>query len=308
MSSGGLGRRTRLGPTALIVGANLPDLDVLAYFAGPLADLEWRRGWTHGVLALVLLPVLLTGGLMLLARIRRPPRSGGAFPVRPRQLLLLSSIAIVSHPLLDTLNTYGVRWLMPFSGEWYYGDVLFIVDPWVWLALAAGVAWAWRRRRISRARPVTPARLALALVLGYIVIMGLSSAVARNVIIRDVQSRYGGMVHAAMAGPLPLTPLKRSFVVVQDEQYRVGTFSWLRRPQVDLAKVESFPRRRPSHPALAQAESTEVFQRFLGWARFPTFSVDETTEGGYRVHAVDLRYARAPGDGFGTLTVHVPGK
>jgi inner membrane protein len=293
---------------ALILGANLPDLDALTYFAGPLADLEWRRGWTHGVLALVLLPLLLTGGLMLLARIRATPRSDGFFILRPRQLLLLSSIAIVSHPILDTLNTYGVRWLMPFSGQWFYGDVLFIVDPWVWLALAGGVVWTWRRRRISRAKPAAPARWALALVLGYIAIMGFSSAVARKLIIRDIQGHYGGAVHGAMAGPLPVTPLNRNYVVVQDEQYRVGTFSWLRRPHVDLATVTSFPRARPSHPAFAEAESMTVFQRFLGWARFPSFSVEETSEGEYRVHAVDLRYAQTPGEGFGTLTVSISGK
>ncbi len=304
MSSGGLGGRTRLGPTAHILGANLPDLDVLAYFAGPLADLEWRRGWTHGVLALVLLPVLLTGALMLFARIRRTSRPDGSFPVRPRQLLLLSSIAIVSHPILDTLNTYGVRWLMPFSSQWFYGDVLFILDPWVWLILAGGLVWAWRRRRVSPARPTAPARWALALVLGYIAIMGVSSAAARKLIVQDIQGRYGGMARAAMAGPLPLTPLKRDFVVVQDEQYRVGTFDWLRRPHIDLARVASFPRRRPSHPAFAEAESTAVFQRFLGWARFPAFSI-ESDEDGYQVHAVDLRYARTPGERFGTLTVPV---
>ena len=35
LSRSGLGRRTALGATALIVGANLPDLDALAYFDGP---------------------------------------------------------------------------------------------------------------------------------------------------------------------------------------------------------------------------------------------------------------------------------
>ena len=37
--------------------------------------------------------------------------------------------------MLDWLNTYGVRLLMPFDGRWFYGDALFIVDPWVWLLL-----------------------------------------------------------------------------------------------------------------------------------------------------------------------------
>src|ERR671911_280763 len=73
LARSGLAKRTALGATALVVGANLPDIDVLAYFGGPGADLEWRRGWTHGVLALLILPWLLAGGLLMLHRMR-PPR------------------------------------------------------------------------------------------------------------------------------------------------------------------------------------------------------------------------------------------
>jgi inner membrane protein len=42
---------------------------------------------------------------------------------------------VLSHPTLDWLNNYGMRWLMPFDGRWFYGDALFIIDPWVWLVL-----------------------------------------------------------------------------------------------------------------------------------------------------------------------------
>ena len=121
----------------LMIGANLPDIDVVSYFWGSDVALGFRRGWTHGVLALLVLPVLLTW-LVLAAqrwRSRRGASKRAGPPIDARQLLLLSTIAVWSHPLLDWLNTYGVRVLMPFSGEWFYGDALFIIDPWVWLAL-----------------------------------------------------------------------------------------------------------------------------------------------------------------------------
>src|ERR671920_1307258 len=65
LARSGLAKRTALGATALVVGANLPDIDALAYFAAPAADLEWRRGWTHGILAQALLPFMLTLTLLL---------------------------------------------------------------------------------------------------------------------------------------------------------------------------------------------------------------------------------------------------
>lgn len=123
---------------------------MLAYLGGPNFPLAFRRGWTHGVLALFVLPVVLTAVLAGLDRLVNHLR-GAVLPsdVRPRQLLLLSCIAVWSHPILDTLNVYGVRWLMPFAERWYYGDILFIVDPWLIAVLGVGV-WLSRRRARSR--------------------------------------------------------------------------------------------------------------------------------------------------------------
>jgi inner membrane protein len=298
-----LGRRTSLGTSALLIGANLPDLDALAYLSGPLADLEWRRGWTHGVLALVVLPLLLTGTLILAHRIRSAHRFGRGAAPDPKQLLLLSTLAILSHPALDTLNTYGVRWFMPFSGTWYYGDALFIVDPWVWLMLAVGLLWA-RRRSKREVRHARAARLALGSFLFYAASMWLTGAAARARIAHALESRSGLPVGTIMAGPRPLTVLTRGFVAEQKDYYLVGTFRWLAQPSVDET-IHRFPRGRPSHPAYAVAESTLVLRRFLGWARFPTFMVEPAGNGHYLVHAVDLRYARRPGDRFGALTIPV---
>src|SRR6188472_1371941 len=59
LARSGLASRTAFATTTLLIGANLPDVDVLAYFWGPGADLAFRRGWTHGVLALALWPLVL---------------------------------------------------------------------------------------------------------------------------------------------------------------------------------------------------------------------------------------------------------
>src|SRR5215216_2877037 len=134
LAESGLRRRSALGAATLLVGANFPDIDVVAVPLG--RGLELRRGWTHGVLALVLLPVVLTALVLAwdrLVRRRRAPGAprageGDAASVRPGQLLLLAAVSIATHPLLDWMNTYGVRWLMPFDGRWFYGDALFIVD------------------------------------------------------------------------------------------------------------------------------------------------------------------------------------
>ena len=82
----------------------------------------------------------------------RAPRSG-------RQLLLLSYIGVLLHVFMDFLNSYGVRLLMPFSERWFYGDALYIVDPWLYLLLGARLVAGVARAKRGRAA-VPPAQSA----------------------------------------------------------------------------------------------------------------------------------------------------
>ena len=139
---------TPLSAPALILGANAPDIDAVTMFMDRDLSLWFRRGWTHGVLAMVILPIALT--LLLLLVDRGIARMRGREPAaRVGPLLGLSTLAVVSHPLLDWLNTYGIRLLMPFDGKWFYGDALFIIDPWLWLLLGSCVVLAHSASRVG---------------------------------------------------------------------------------------------------------------------------------------------------------------
>ncbi len=158
----GLKRLTRYATAALLISANLPDIDAISKLWGWDHSLYHRRGLTHGVLAMLILPLLLTGGLWLWHRwrhhrwrLRLRAGDGGMAtaahgpPLHLGWLLALGTLGVWSHPLLDWLNTYGVRLLMPFDERWFYGDTLFIIDPWLWLLAAAGVVMAWSRTAAS---------------------------------------------------------------------------------------------------------------------------------------------------------------
>ena len=151
-AAAGLGRRTALGAATLVIAANLPDLDVFAYSQGSDAALWWRRGWTHGVLAMVVLPLVLTLLMRQADRLRRRLRRSDAAspPFDALWTLRLAALGVWSHPLLDWLNTYGVRFLMPFDGRWFYGDSLYILDPWVWLMLGGSLFLGHSTTRRSR--------------------------------------------------------------------------------------------------------------------------------------------------------------
>src|SRR4026209_268033 len=143
LGEAGLERRTRFGHATVEIASTLPDIDVLVFATGT-PSVAFRRGWTHGILADALLPPLLTAVMLLVASRRTTTSTQPS--VKPMQLLLLSYVGVILHVVMDLLNTYGVRLLMPFSQQWFYGDVLFIIGPWLWLALATGVSLSIRRR------------------------------------------------------------------------------------------------------------------------------------------------------------------
>jgi inner membrane protein len=130
----GLERQSPYATFVCVAAANLPDIDIVALAGGPAFYLQHHRGITHsivGALALaVAFPLLFYAGERVWARVR------GAEPrARLKGLLVCSLLLLASHPLLDWTNSYGVRPWLPWDGRWIYGDLLFVVDPWVWLVL-----------------------------------------------------------------------------------------------------------------------------------------------------------------------------
>lgn len=134
LARAGADRLSPLATVAVVVGANLPDLDVLGYpFGGKPYYLCHHRGLTHSLLGLGVESLLLAGLIALSALGLRRLLGREGPPLRFRGLWLAAGIGLLSHLVLDSLNTYGVRPFLPFSEARFYGDMAFIVDPWLWL-------------------------------------------------------------------------------------------------------------------------------------------------------------------------------
>jgi inner membrane protein len=143
----------RLFFVAGIVAANLPDADLIytRITPSPLGYLLHHRGHTHTVAGLAVL-ALLMGAVCLLPAMRRQVGT-----LRPR-LWTLIALGLLGHLVLDSWNSYGVHPFWPLDVRWYYGDVVYILEPWLWLLL--GVA-ATLNTRNDRGRMVLAAALAV---------------------------------------------------------------------------------------------------------------------------------------------------
>lgn len=125
--------------TLCVLAANAPDSDIVVLaFGDRWTFLHHHRGITHAIVGVVCLalvaPLIFYGIDRLWSRYKdRPPKT------KFKGLMIASLIASATHPLLDWTNNYGIRFFLPWSQEWSYGDLVFIVDPYIWLVLGGAI-------------------------------------------------------------------------------------------------------------------------------------------------------------------------
>src|SRR6185436_3070882 len=165
--------------------------------------------------------------------------------------------------------------------RWFYGDSVFIVDPWLWLMLGVGV-WLTRRQRVP-----TPARGALIFAACYIAVMVVAAQTAHGIVDRLWRETRGAAAAAVMAGQEPITPFTREMIVDAGDHYETGQFSW------SSATLKLNPERtlkNSDKPEVALArEAAPNIRAFLVWSRFPYWTL-RPENGGTRVSVSDMRF------------------
>lgn len=139
------------GATLLcVLAANSPDSDIVVLaFGDRWTFLQHHRGITHAVVGVVCLavalPLIFHAVDLLWSRFReRPPRTN------LKGLMVVSLVVSATHPLLDWTNNYGIRFWLPWSEKWSYGDLVFIVDPYMWLILGGAAFLLGARTKLLR--------------------------------------------------------------------------------------------------------------------------------------------------------------
>lgn len=258
----GLKRLSPRAMPALIIAANLPDIDSFVAGAIGCQPIAAHRGFTHGIGGLVTMPFLAVAIIWLWEKLR-PGKVG---PLRLGGLLLACFLGVLSHPLLDLMNTYGTRVLEPFSHRWFYADTLFIADPWIWLMLILGLEMSWRSERLGKdwRRPAAWAFTAMLLYIGLNnAISARAVALTRPLVDRVTPSRM------IVAGEVPLEFWKRKMIWRGDTIGGSGTFNLLE--GIDHAKLDpEIVALRLDDPRLAKAQAVDRHVRaFLFWSRMP---------------------------------------
>lgn len=250
-----------------LLGAEVPDIDIVTRLSSDLDYLSLHRGPSHSLWGMALLAGLIT---LFIRRI---------FPaVNLARTYGYALAAIVVHVFLDLLTSYGTQVFYPWNLTKYSWDILMIVDPLIIMILGLGLYFA-RVHSVQRRRFLWGAVMLVGLYIGgriwvhhdlyhqVVTSLGTDYALKRVSVLPPVVgiSNWNFIVETENSMFLGNVDLNRG----------VTTREVLPKPQVD-----------PVVTAAMRAPAAEVF---LGFARHPYLTYEKLGDR-YLVKIVDMRY------------------
>lgn len=284
-------RRMVYATTAMVIAANLPDIDLLWSGFNNIRYLEWHRGVSHSLLAWPVWAVLVALGVRWVAKRNRQPVPGWGIT------LALGLIGVGSHVLLDWTNAYGIRLLAPLRETWYAANLEPIIDPWIWAGLLACLVVPMLLNLVSRevGSKASPHRVSAVVALVFLASWwGVRFDFyqrARQVLERPVALYQGKTPLETGVLPSPTSPLVWNGISDFPDHYLLTTVD-AQSGHIDYTEPQQILIKPALTPAIEHAEQTAAAQTFLRFARYPLAEMFQDQDG-VRVFITDLRFGRA---------------
>ncbi len=303
LSRAGLAKKTGLATATLVIGANLPDIDAVATLLGGHQHLAIRRGITHGPIAIAILPLMLAWAMITFDgwQAKRGKRPAGRLSLHKGWLIALAYIGTLSHPALDYLNSYGIRLLEPFSSRWFYGDTLFIIDPWIWSGLALGIWVSRRRQKLGRTDWQSPAIGALVAAALYISANGFLTLRTEYRAVDEIEQRFGMQPDLIVANPVPIAFWRREILWQTQDMVGFGQYDMVSRQDKFVFQGGPVLRNMQAPAVKAASYNDKDVAAFLFWSRMPYASISPQVRQ-TEVTIGDARFASPMLDGRFTVT------
>jgi inner membrane protein len=306
LARAGFNRKAAYATLAMTLAAEMPDLDTLWGFDGPVAGFQHHRGITHTLVGLPFEGLVVVGAVWLVHRWRVRARAearvdeagaepgagvgaglGGdrhfarpltAAPVRWGLLYGFALIALLSHILLDWTNNYGVRPFFPFNPRWYAGSVVFIFEPAMFavllLALVAPAFFGLVAGEVGARRgPFRGRGWAIFALLAMVALWGWrevehDAAVQLASTAAYGPQRLGAEVLRVTASPYPGNPYRWHTVAETAEFYQIATVDSLR-GTVATDPAQDLFYKPAATPATLAAERSRLGEVYLDWSSWP---------------------------------------
>jgi inner membrane protein len=313
----GFNRRTAYATLAMTLAAEAPDLDILWGFRGPVAELQHHRGWTHSFVGAPVVALATVAFVWVLHRFTHPAskdgspgrrRKGPVVPPRWGLIFVFAWIAALSHILLDYSVNYGVRPFFPFNPKWSSWSIVFIVDPWILLALTLallipGILSLADREIGARKKPFRGRAWAIAGLVFLVVWWGLRNAERGHALelVRTGSYTREPLIRSA-AEPHMLDPFQWRVIMETEDYYQTAEVHTIG-DQVTTDESADVIYKAPVTAAVAAAKESYLGRVYLDWSKWPVVEdlgtvpipgAEAPQPGWHTVEFQDLRFGYRP--------------
>lgn len=314
----GFNRKTAYATLAMVLAAEAADLDILWGIRGPVALLQHHRGITHTFIFAPVVALAVTGFVWLFHRVRKkkpviPPRWG--------LIWLFATIAALSHLALDYSNNYGLRPFLPFNAHWYAWSIVFIFDPWMFLALLLALIIPWLLGLVDseigvRKQPFRGRASAIAALTFVVIWWGIRNAEHLQALnlVQTGNFTTQPLLRAA-AEPNMYSPFRWRVLMETRDYYQIAEVDTLT-GQVTTNDYSDLIYKPKPTPAVAVAKQTYLGKVYLDWSKWPliedrgpvrapgaSFAPEPNW---HTVEFQDLRFGYAPNRGDRLRAPHDP--
>jgi inner membrane protein len=297
LARAGFNRKTALATATMTLAAEAPDLDIVGQLKGPIFGFAHHRGFTHSFLGLLLVSAFVVGAIYVIWRIRGRKIKDPKLPPRWGLLFVFAYVAGLSHILLDFTNQYGVRPFWPFSERWYAWDIVFIIEPVLYIlllgALLLPAVLSLVNEEIGARRKGPQGRLAAIVALaGMVAFYGFRDFEHRRAVsalqARDYENYEPVRVSAF---PYWWNPFEWYGVVETQNFFATMQVDSLT-PEVDRQGDMQIHYKPEETPITIAAKQSYLGRVYLDWARYPLTETEqiESPQPGYVVRFEDLRF------------------
>lgn len=268
-----MGRRTAVWKAALWggVAGTLPDLDAFIDYGDAVSNMTYHRGASHALFWQTLASPLLAA----LAATVHGERD------RFRRWWLAIWLALVTHPLLDTMTVYGTQLLQPFTDHPFGVGSIFIIDPLYTVPLLVGVVVALSRRAHAGLRWN---RWGLALSTAYLAWSALAQAWVRD-IAQDSLAARGAPAQRLLVTPTAFNTVLWRVVAMREDGYEEAFYSLLDGDRT--IRWRSFPTDRALERSVRDVPAVQR----MAWFTHGFYRVRARGDGAY---VTDLRMGQEP--------------
>lgn len=200
------------------IAGTIPDLDVVFNpFLDSIQKLTFHRGFSHSFLFAVLLAPIL--GFLISRIYRKNPEASW------RDWTLLIFWCVFTHPILDSLTTYGTQLFLPFSSYAVDFSMVFVVDPFYTVPLGGFVVAVLFFSKQTKTRRILNG-LGLAISCGYL-LFSIGNKVHTGMVFRDALSKQGSEYQRLLTSPTPFNNILWRGLAEEQDGYRIGFYSLL---------------------------------------------------------------------------------